>query len=282
MPSAELVRLQRLGWEPKQVAAHQDGIWHLGDAQQVNYPDEGFAAIEPGAGGNYWFDHRAQAVADALRDLGQPTLWEVGAGSGAVSLRLEAAGFEVVAVEPLLTGAKTIAARSVGPVFCGLLHDLKLPTGALSVVGLFDVVEHLDDPAAVLLEVRRVLAPDGLIVLTVPAMNWLWSDEDNVAGHQTRYTRRTLRALVLRAGFTEVRSAYLYASLVAPAAAVRALPYRLGRRRTDDGALAALESQLDPSPLMDRVVRAVLSGETRIAERVSLPFGTSIIGVYRR
>ena len=71
-------------------------------------------------------------------------------------------------------------------------------------------------------------------------------------------------------------------SLVGPAAAIRAVPYRLGRRRSGADALAALDSQLDPSPGIDRAVRRVLDLESRLSRRVPLPFGTSILGVYRR
>lgn len=279
----ELDRLAASGWRVEDHATFLDGVWHVGDGSAaVNYPAGGFVAIESGSSGNYWFDHRADAVADALEDLGCRSLWEVGAGSGAMSHRLEARGMSVVAVEPLLDGARQIADGATGPTFCGLLHELALPDGSLPAVGMFDVLEHLDDPEAVLAEVRRILLPGGLLVLTVPALQWLWSDEDDVAGHQLRYTRRTLRAQLRGAGFAELRASYLYASLVAPAAAIRALPYRLGRRRTGDEALGALEAQLDPAPRVDRAIRAVLRGEAWLGERVQLPVGTSILGIYRR
>lgn len=282
MPSAELDRLRAAGWEPESHGTLRDGIWRVGEAASVNYPTEGFAAIEPGSGASYWFDHRADQVAERMRALGCTRLWEVGAGSGAMSHRLEARGFEVVAIEPLIDGARAIADTAVGPVFCGLVDDLHLPSGSLPAIGVFDVLEHLDHPDLMLAELLRVLQPGGLLFVTVPALSWLWSDEDDVAGHQIRYTRRTLAAGVGEAGFSELSSAYLYASLVAPAAAIRAVPYRMGRRRTGAEALAALDQQLDPSPGVDRAVRGVLRGEARLARRIRLPIGTSILGVYRR
>jgi len=282
VPSAELDRLRRLGWSPAEHGTLREGIWRVGEAGSVNYPTEGFAAIEPGSGASYWFDHRADEVAEQLHRLSCASLWEIGAGSGAMSHRLERKGFEVVAVEPLIEGARAIAERSDGPVFCGLVDDLHLPSGSLPAVGVFDVLEHLDHPDLMLAELHRILAPGGLLFVTVPALSWLWSDEDDVAGHQVRYTRRTLTAAMAEAGFAELHSAYLYASLVAPAAAIRAVPYRLGRRRSGTEALAALDQQLDPPPAVDKAVRSVLRGESRLARRLRLPIGTSLLGVYRR
>jgi len=60
------------------------------------------------------------------------------------------------------------------------------------------------------------------------------------------------------------------------------MPYRLGRRRSGTEALAALDQQLDPPPAVDKAVRSVLRGESRLARRLRLPIGTSLLGVYRR
>jgi SAM-dependent methyltransferase len=278
----ELERLRLLGWLPEEHAALRSGVWEVGIDARVNYPDGWFPEAEPGSGGTYWYDHRAEQVAAVLARFSVDRLWEVGAGSGAMGLRLHRAGVEVVSVEPLVDGARIIAAATPDPVFCGLFHDMALPDDCIPAVGAFDVVEHLDRPDELLAEIRRVLAPGGLIVVTVPALQWLWSDSDDVAGHQVRYTRRTLREQMSSCGLAEVHAEYLYASLVGPGAVMRALPYRLGRRRNASAALESLDRQLDPSPRVDRAVRRVLALEARVAQDMRLPWGTSLLGVYRR
>lgn len=275
-------RLAGLGWSPSSVGTFANGYWQIGETATVNYPSDGFAVLEADGGSGYWFDHRADEVARHLgRVSGPQTIWEVGAGSGAMSRRLEDAGYDVVAVEPFPVGAVAIARDTTATVFCGVLEDLALPSDSLPAVGLFDVLEHLSEPGKMLEEVRRVLRADGHLAVTVPAYAWLWSDEDDFADHQTRYSRGSLNALLKTAGFVPEHVGHLYASLVLPAALTRSLPYKLGRRRTHEQARATLEAQLDPPRMVDAVARRVLRVESALSCRRPLPFGTSLIGIYR-
>jgi hypothetical protein len=126
------------------------------------------------------------------------------------------------------------------------------------------------------------LEPGGLVVLTVPALPLLWSDEDEVAGHRRRYRPRDLDSFMSLLGFKKVASQYLFASLVIPAFLIRVLPYKLGRRRSEEAILASMAVQLLPSRRIDQVMRRILAFEQFATQRVRLPFGTSVMGLYRR
>ncbi|MBI3724080.1 class I SAM-dependent methyltransferase [bacterium] len=82
----------------------------------------------------------------------------------------------------------------------GDAHALPIATGSAGVVTLFEVLEHLSDPLQAFKEVSRVLAPGGMLVLTVPQY---W----HVHGHPSDYWRFTchgLRHLCARTGLTVV------------------------------------------------------------------------------
>jgi SAM-dependent methyltransferase len=68
--------------------------------------------------------------------------------------------------------------------------------GAFDVVGLFDVIEHLDDPVKALASALGFAKPGGFVVGTVPALMALWSSIDEHAGHKTRYSEPALRAVL--------------------------------------------------------------------------------------
>ena len=281
--SPELTRLARLGWNAAAMAPIIDGVRFIGDKVDVHYPDGGLAALGLDGGSSYWFDHRAQAVIRALVTTSDArSIWDIGAGAGSMSRRLVRADYDVVAVEPIPDGARAIARQGIEAVFCSSLTQLSLPGSSLRIVGLFDVVEHIEDPTELLTEVHRVLEPDGVVVLTVPAFPALWSDEDEIAGHKRRYRRPYLDRFMASLGFSKVDSQYLFASLLVPAALIRVIPYKLGRHRSQEASLAASASQLAPSPTVDRAIRGLLHIESIIAKRVRLPFGTSVMGLYRR
>jgi 2-polyprenyl-3-methyl-5-hydroxy-6-metoxy-1,4-benzoquinol methylase len=281
--SAELIRLAELGWNANELGPVIDHVRFVGDAVEVDYPEAGLEALGLEGGSGYWFDHRARAVVEALHQAtSTQSIWDIGAGTGSMARRLSRQGFDVVAVEPLADGARAIARQQVAAVFCSSLEQLSLPDGCLRVLGLFDVIEHIEHPAGLLAEVRRVLEPEGIVAVTVPAFQGLWSDEDEVAGHKRRYRRAELDGFMTAQGFRKVDSRYLFASLVVPAAVLRAIPHRLGRRRSEEATLASAAAQLTPSPVIDRTIRRLLHLERASAEWFNLPIGTSVLGIYRR
>jgi SAM-dependent methyltransferase len=279
--SPELERLALLGWRADELSTTDAGVYVAAQSLAVDYPTAGLTALGLHGGSGYWFDHRADAVIDALTAATEArAIWDVGAGTGAMSLRLASAGFDVVSVEPLIEGATAIKELGGQAVFCSSLQALRLPDDSLRLVGLFDVIEHLGEPSDLLHEVRRVLEPGGMAVVTVPALQSLWSTEDEVAGHHRRYTRKGLDAAMESLGFRTLRSEYLFASLVFPALALRAIPYRLGRRRAAEAVHRTTAKQLAPSTTVDSTARRILRVESAVSRRVHLPVGLSVIGLY--
>jgi SAM-dependent methyltransferase len=208
-------------------------------------------------------------------------LWDVGAGNGFVTRALQDAGISVVALEPGQSGAAAAVNRGVGEVICGTLEALQLPDAALEGAGLFDVIEHLPDPRPLLREVRRVLRPGGVLAVTVPALGWLWSDADVLAGHARRYRRAQLVEELSDCGFTVVRSTYHFAAAVPPVLVQR----RLKRRHhpaNPDAQLEHLEHELaGQSPATVAIGRAVMRAERAWSKRFRVPFGTSVFAACR-
>ncbi|MHA7651333.1 class I SAM-dependent methyltransferase [Mycobacterium sp. ML4] len=243
----------------------------------MSYPRGVLDTLASDGGAGFWLDARAFAVGELLREASVDRIWDVGAGSGAMAKRLGRYGIDVLSVEPLPEGAREIALMGA-QVFCGTLHDLALPAGSLPAVGLFDVLEHLEDPSDLLGEVARVLSPEGILVVTVPAYQWLWSAEDEALGHFRRYTTKTLSRDLVRSQFTVLSARYVFASLVPPAAVLRTLPYRLGRRGTPSEVILRNSARLDPGAASSWAGR-VLALEAKAARHVRLPFGLSVLAV---
>ena len=276
------------GWTPP--SEDESGVRHCTrpdgsdvsyDRSDVSYPEGGLDVLGLDGGHGYWFDHRFEAVLDLLRQQGVTSLWDIGAGAGSMVGRLSQGGVDVVAVEPLRAGAEASARLGVTS-FCGTLQDLRLPDACLPAVGMFDVLEHLEHPEELLKEAHRVLEPEGILVVTVPALKWLWGDEDDVTGHFRRYRKASLDSAVRAEGFRPLSSQYLFASLVPAAALLRALPHRLGRRKPEVEVLANMKRQLNMPASVDQGMRWLMHAERAVSKRVPLPAGLSIAAAFRR
>ena len=60
---------------------------------------------------------------------------------------------------------------------------------------LADVLEHIPDDAGAVEWLHQHLKPDGLVFITVPAHQFLWTQMDDVLFHHRRYTKESLIAL---------------------------------------------------------------------------------------
>lgn len=279
--TGSLDRLINAGW----ISPPEDdsGVRHCTgpDGSHVSYPEGGLDVLGLDGGHGFWFDHRFEAVRDLLTKGRVTDLWDIGSGTGSMAIRLAQAGIDVVAVEPLKLGAQASARHGITS-FCGTLEDLQLPDGCLPSIGMFDVLEHLEHPEQLLKEAHRVLQPDGILIVTVPALKWLWGDEDDVAGHYRRYRKASLNATAGAAEFRSLASHYLFASLVPAAGLLRALPYSLGRRKSSVDVLANMKRQLNTPASVDRGMRWLLRAERSVSETIPLPVGLSIVAAFRR
>ncbi|HEY9076011.1 MAG TPA: class I SAM-dependent methyltransferase [Anaerolineaceae bacterium] len=179
-----------------------DGIWYAGSRSPISYPVDGNRWIMTLEDRSYWFRCRNRNLI-WLMDKYPPngTFFDVGGGNGIVAQALEKAGREVVLLEPGEDGIRAAAQRGVRHLICATLEDAGFHPGSLPAVGIFDVLEHIENDAGFLQNLHTLLIPAGRLYLTVPAYCWLWSNEDVDAGHFRRYSPGSLKKILESSGF---------------------------------------------------------------------------------
>jgi SAM-dependent methyltransferase len=73
----------------------------------------------------------------------------------------------------------------------------------------FNVLEHVEDDVAALINMRNILVEKGTLLLIVPAVPMVMGSVDKSLGHYRRYTRKTLDRVVKRGGFKPEKTYYL-------------------------------------------------------------------------
>ena len=245
----------------------------------LSYPDEGNNICFDIEDESFWFNHRNRIIslAVAQHPPEDKIIFDVGGGNGCVSSALQNRGFCPVLFEPGLAGAKNAKKRNLKNVFCSVFNTDVVNEHSVGAIGLFDVIEHIEDDTAFLQQMHTTLKKDGLVYLTVPAYDFLWSAEDEYSGHYRRYTLEQLCHVLDSAGFDVVYATYFFWFIPVPAFLLRKIfsgkktgveemtPERLKKGHVLPSYLAA-------------VINTMLSLDSFVISRgKKLPFGGSIL-----
>jgi SAM-dependent methyltransferase len=262
----------------------RNGWWSSGHLSEVSYPADGNALCFLVEDSSFWFTHRNHCILEAIKQFPPPgTFFDVGGGNGCVACAIQAAGLEVVLVEPGLAGVRNALNRGVRHVVRATLEDAGVSAESLPAVGLFDVVEHISDDAGFMAGIHRLVIPGGRVYLTVPACQRLWSNEDVLAGHWRRYSVPALRRLMENAGFTVEFATYFFGFLPLPILLSRVIPYRLGLKAKQAGEDAVRSDHELGNPLVRRLMQALTRRElSRLAEGRLVRTGGSCLMVARK
>jgi SAM-dependent methyltransferase len=156
----------------------------------------------------------------------------------------------------------------------GMLPDgLPLAGRSFDVIGLFDVLEHVEDDSGALRAAKSHLAPGGALILTVPAHQALFGPHDVEHHHKRRYAYAELNAKLLAAGFEVEKLSYMNAALFPVAWILRWFDKVMGHERPTATGL--------PSSPVNQALAAIFGAEAALLPRLNLPFGLSLLAVAR-
>jgi SAM-dependent methyltransferase len=245
------------------------------DSAPPGFPDEAPGLLFSVKDGHFWFTHRRLAIREAARDCladkSRGRILDLGCGDGEILVELSRVSC-AVGLDPRINDLalarrrgvmRLVAARGDQPPF----------TRSFDLVGLFDVVEHVENDVGLLRGAAALAVPGGFILLTVPGDPRLWSKFDRYAGHYRRYTRRALEGLLRDAGLEQVRLLPLF-RILWPMARVNAL---LGRRQevTDAG------QEYRVAGIWNALLRGALALERSLFRSSERGTGTSWLAIAR-
>jgi SAM-dependent methyltransferase len=229
-------------------------------------------------GRHWWFAARRRILKSAIqrfRPKAEPLrVLEAGCGTGGNLEFLSEFG-SVDAFE-LDDEARALAeAKAPVGIRKGMLpDDVPFANGRYDIVAAFDVIEHVDQDVASLRSLGERLAPGGRLLMTVPALPWLWSSHDDHHHHFRRYVRSDLLAALEAAGLKPVEVTYYNTLLFPLVAGVRFLKKLLRLEDAPDDRM--------PAPAVNAVLRTVFASERALIGRVRLPIGVSLLAVAER
>jgi SAM-dependent methyltransferase len=237
---------------------------------------------------HFWFRARNRLIAGlvprVVRDLplGYRVL-EVGCGNGNVLRVLSQCcpGGLTIGMDFFAEGLRLARLRSGCPLVQG---DARRPPFGrrFHLIGMFDVLEHIADDRQMLKDVRALLEPGGVLIVTVPGRRALWSYFDEASQHYRRYEQAELLEKLKEFGFEVQHLSPFMCSIFLPLWMIRRLRKQAGGDPKEDPAALA-RSEFRILPVINEVLTAALWIEAIWVSRGHrLPFGTSLLAVARR
>jgi SAM-dependent methyltransferase len=223
--------------------------------------------------GMWWFHGMHENLLTAFRARRPAisgTVLDAGCGTGGFLAKLARAlpGWSPVGLDADAGACSMARDKSGRPVACGSANLPPFADGSLAAIFSADVLCHRNvDEADALAGFHRGLARGGLLVLNLPAYQWLLSEHDHAVHNVRRYTARRIRRLLQRAGFAKIRTTYWNSVL---------FPLMVARRLV--GSQPSVSDVMNfPRPI-DLAFRGIMRFETMLIGRgLALPYGGSIL-----
>lgn len=222
---------------------------------------------------HWWYEGRRRILAHIISGLDLPEkskILEAGCGPGANLTMLKNFG-DICAFEPNEFAAKFASELSGLKVTRGTLPNEIPFKSAFSLIGAFDVIEHIEEDGQSLKALYEKTEKGGYAVFTVPAHQFLWSYHDEINHHKRRYSLKDFRAVLEQSGYQVEKISYYNMWLFPLAVLARTLKKFLGQDKKADVAL--------PPKILNSILTFAFSTERHFLRFMNLPFGLSIIAV---
>lgn len=163
----------------------------------------------------------------------------------------------------------------------GSITALPFDSNYFDVVCAFDVIEHVEDQALAVKEMKRVCKHEGIIYVTVPAFMFLWSHHDLVNQHYRRYTSKTLADVFNTNELKKLYLTYFNTLLFLPIYFFRKISKVIPQSwiRKESGSDFKIKNQ---SVILNYLLGGIFKMELTLLKIIRFPFGVSLLALWRK
>lgn len=229
---------------------------------------------------HWWFIARRKIIHFMLTlflDQSQKNrrILDIGCGFGSMLVMLKEFG-DPIGADMSIEAVKRARQKTGLTIIHGVLpEEIPLREKSFDVITAFDILEHIKDDTLAFRSVHRLLKPDGLFVLTVPAFKFLWSMHDDLNHHKRRYMRNDLEKKLCISDFSIIKASYFNSLLFPIIVFARMIRNIFGTRFT--------RSDLKmPPPIINSLLKHVLAIERFGLRFFSYPIGVSLIAIAKK
>lgn len=230
---------------------------------------------------HWWFKTRRNIILSLLKKYsddskGKTKLLDIGCGSGYLVRQLEELGFESYGLDVWPEAIEFGQKHEVKNL--SVIRDdvINFPDNHFDFALALDLLEHLEDEINLIKEIQRTLKPHGLVIITVPAFQFLWGVQDEVSHHYRRYRLPHLVGLIKSSGnFEIIRKTYFNTFLFPPITLARLASQRFKiKNRESDFNIN--------NRFLNKIFHSIFGLEAKFLSYLNFPFGVSCLVVARK
>lgn len=230
---------------------------------------------------HFWYKARKKLIFSLLNTVysrfdKNRKILDIGSGTGVEIEELMKFG-NVTALDLNQEAIKILKQQYQCDTIIGNIELLELPSNQYDCVCCFDIFEHLKKDEIALKKIYNSLKPNGFLIFTVPAHQFIYSCHDKTMGHYRRYKKRQIVNVLKLENFKIIKIGYWNFILFFPIVILRLTKKLLLYKKTYSS-----EAKQLAVPLNYLLYKILNIDNYLISKNLNLPIGLSIYGICKK
>jgi len=232
----------------------------------------------------WWFQGRKKILFKMMERFellrnGKAKVLDVGCGTGLILEKISNRSF-AVGIDFSSQALSFCKQRGLKNLIKGNVQDLPIRDSSVDLVLALDLLEHIEDDKGLIKEIQRTLKPDGYLLATVPAHQFLWSDHDEALHHYRRYSKRGFHNLISSDALVPIKYTYVITVTFIPIFLFRVIQkiyhFFVCRERKPKTHIIILPK------ILNSLLISILDIEGTILEYTNFPIGVSLLCIAQK
>jgi len=228
---------------------------------------------------HWWFVARRKLIYQLISEFNKKKedlkILDIGCNSGFLVNKLQEKNYEAYGCDTDEMAVGYGKGRGIKNLKVSSFPALDYPDNSFDVITCLDVLEHVEDDNQALKEINRIIKKDSVIIMTVPAFQFLWGLQDEASHHFRRYSKKELTNKIKNnTDWQVIKKSYFNFLLFFPILFIRKISNILKLKRSSDFDIN--------NNFINKILLIIFSIEIWLLKIISYPFGVSLLVVAKK